>query len=105
MFPAPDGLLIDTVQLYGMEKYPLDKLTLLEGDISKLYEPGGNYIAAVYQQDDYGGIMEESQWAKLGDTITLRYVDEYEYYYTDNGEIIPELNDTVTNLSLIHICG
>lgn len=94
---TPDGLLIDTVQLYGMEKYPLDKLTLLEGDISKLYEPGGNYIAAVYQQDDYGGIMEESQWAKLGDTITLRYVDEYEYYYTDNGEIIPELNDTVTN--------
>ena len=31
------GLLADGVQLYGMERYALEKLTLLEGDISKLF--------------------------------------------------------------------
>ena len=39
----------------------------------------------------------DSHWARLGDTITLRYVDEFEYYYSDTGEIIPSLNEAVTN--------
>ena len=29
-------------------------------------------------------------WAKVGDKVHLRYVEEYEYYYTDTGEIIPQ---------------
>ena len=49
-----DGLLADTAQLYGMERFALDKLGVLEGDLSKLYEPGGRYVAAVYADDDYG---------------------------------------------------
>ena len=49
-----EGLLADRVQLYGMEQFPLDHLTVLEGDLSKLSEPGGRYVAAVYSDDDYG---------------------------------------------------
>ena len=41
-----DGLLADGVQLYGMEPFALDHLTVLEGDLSKLGDPDGNYIAA-----------------------------------------------------------
>lgn len=82
-----DGLLADRVQLYGMEPFALDQLTVLEGDLSKLNEPGGNYIAAVYSTDDYGNPMMDSHWARLGDTVTIRYVEEYEYYDPDTGEV------------------
>ncbi|WP_199558827.1 ABC transporter permease [Paenibacillus antibioticophila] len=88
----PDGRLADQVQLYGMERTPLDKLTLLDGDISKLYEAGSKYVAAVYSYDDYGNPVMSSHWAKLGDVITLRYVKEYEYYNRNTGEIYSEGN-------------
>ncbi|WP_449240601.1 ABC transporter permease [Desulfoscipio gibsoniae] len=82
-----EGLLANQVQLYGMERYALDKLTVLQGDLSKLDESDGRYIAAVYGEDDYGNPQMDSHWAKLGDTVTLRYVEEYEYYDPDTGEI------------------
>ena len=67
-----------------MESFALDQLKVLEGDLSKLYEPGGRYIAAVYSEDDYGDPIMDSHWAKLGDTVTLRYVEEFEYYNPSN---------------------
>ncbi len=82
-----EGLLADTAQLYGMSSFALDHLTVLEGDLSKLREDGGNYIAAVYAEDDYGNAEMDSHWARLGDTVTLRYVEEFEYYNPDTGEI------------------
>lgn len=83
----PDGRLGDQAQLYGMERSPLDKLTVVEGGISKLYEAGSRYIAAVYSVDDYGNAVMSSHWARLGDVITLRYVEELEYYNPDTGEV------------------
>ncbi len=84
------GLLADNAQLYGMEPFALGHLKVLEGDLSKLYEPGGRYVAAVYSDDDYGRPEMDSHWARLGDTVTLRYVEEYEYYDPDTGEVYPE---------------
>lgn len=86
-----DGLLQDEVMLYGMEQFCLDKLTVFEGDISKLNED--KYIAAVYHSDDYGNIEKNSNWAKIGDKVKLRYVDEFEYYNTETGEIYPSEDD------------
>ena len=85
-----EGLLADRAQLYGMEPFALDHLTVLEGDLSKLYEPGGRYVAAVYADDDYGSAEMDSHWARLGDTVTLRYVEAYEYYNPDTGEVYPD---------------
>ena len=82
-----DGLLADRVQLYGMEPFALDHLTVLEGDLAKLNDPDGNYIAAVYSDDDYGNPEMDSHWARLGDTVTIRYVEETEYYNPDTGEV------------------
>ena len=80
-----DGLLADTAQLYGMGDFALDHLTVLEGDLSKLYEDGGKYVAAVYADDDYGNPIMDSHWARLGDIITLRYVEEMAYVDPDTG--------------------
>lgn len=84
---TPEGLLADTAQLMGMEAFARSKLTVLEGDLSKLDEPGGRYVAAVYSTDDYGAAYMDSHWARLGDVITLRYVEKYEYYNPDTGEV------------------
>ena len=82
-----EGLLSDGVQLYGMESFALDHLTVLEGDLSKLEDPNGNYIAAVYSEDDYGKPEMGSHWARLGDTVTIRYVEEFEYYNPTTGDV------------------
>ena len=89
---AEDGKIVDRVSLLGMEAYALDRLHVLEGDLSKLYEPGGNYIAAVYAVDDYGTAEMGSHWAKVGDKVRLRYVEEFEYYNPDTGEIYEDLD-------------
>lgn len=88
-----DGLLIDNAQLYGMESFALDKLEVLEGNLSEVYKPGSHSIAAVYSEDDYGNPEMNSHWAKVGDTVTLRYVEEFEYYNPRTGEIYGEWKD------------
>ena len=91
------GLLEDTAQLYGMESFALDHLEVLEGDITKLYAPGSRYIAAVYSDDDYGNAVPDSHWAQVGDTVTLRYVEKFEYYNPDTGEVY-EAGTDLSNL-------
>ena len=81
------GLLADSVQLSGMSAFALDHLTVLEGDLSALYEPGSRAIAAVYAEDDYGNADMNSHWARLGDIVTVRYVEESEFYDPDTGEV------------------
>ena len=82
-----NGLLADRVQLYGMEPFALDHLTVLEGDLSRLNDPDKNCIAAVYSEDDYGNPEMDSHWARLGDTVTIRYVEAFEYYDPATGEV------------------
>ena len=88
---APDGRVMEGVQTYGMEPFALDALTVVEGDLSKLYEPGSRAVAAVLSASDYGDVYPDSHWAKLGDTVTLRYPIEWEYYDPETGEIYESL--------------
>jgi putative ABC transport system permease protein len=88
-----DGLLADRIQLSGMSNFALDHLTVLEGDLSALYEPGSRAIAAVYAEDDYGNANLDSHWARLGDTVTVRYVEETEYVDPDTGIAYASVED------------
>ena len=82
-----DGRVMNSTQLYGMEPFVLDSLTVLEGDLSKLYNSGSHAVAAVYRADDYGEPHPNSHWAKIGDTITLRVPEKWEYYSPKTGEV------------------
>ncbi len=84
---TPDGRVRFGVDTYGMEPFILDKLTVLEGDLSKLYEPDSRAIAAVYLADEYGKAKANSHWAKVGDTVTLRVPEKWEYYDPQTGEV------------------
>ena len=107
------GNLAANVRLSGMSPFALNHLTVLEGDLSKLYEDGGKYVAAVYAEDDYGRADIDSHWARLGDTVTIRYVEEWEYVDPDTGIAYSDVEDVpagsnwvaqpVKYLSLIHI--
>ena len=94
-----EGALIHHVQLYGMESFALNQLFVAEGDLSKLYEEGSHAMAAVYHANDYGELRESTNWAKIGDRVTLRYIDGFEYYYTDNGEVIENIEKVSKNES------
>lgn len=82
-----DGKLVEEVQLYGMDSTALSKMTVLEGDLSEVGKPGSRKIAAVYATDDYGNAETGSNWAKIGDTVTVRHIRELEYYDPETGEV------------------
>lgn len=83
-----NGLICDRTQLYGMDPFILDQLTLFEGDLSTLNKADAHNIAAVYWTDDYNQIEPETNWAKLGDTVSIRYVDEYDCINPYTGELV-----------------
>ncbi|MDO4174935.1 MAG: ABC transporter permease [Eubacteriales bacterium] len=81
------GNLAEEVQLYGMDAVALSKMTVLKGDLSEVSKPGSRKIAAVYATDDYGNAIMDSNWADIGDTVTVRHIQEYEYYNPETGEV------------------
>ena len=91
----PSGLLETGVQMYGMEDFPLSLLNVLEGDLAPLSDPSQKAIAAVYLSDDYNSTQWGSNWAKLGDTVTIRHITEMEYFYRDTGEIIEDVDAAI----------
>lgn len=91
----PNGLLETGLQLYGMEDFPLSLLDVLEGDLAPLSDPTQNAIAAVYRPDDYNSTQWDSNWAKLGDTVTVRYITEMEFFYRDTGEIFTDVDTAI----------
>ena len=69
-----------------MEDFILGEITVLEGDITPLSDPSQNAIAAVYSTDEYGVIDENDNCFKVGDTVTLRYVEKWVNVDIDTGE-------------------
>ena len=88
-----EGLLADRIQLSGMSDFALDHLTVLDGDLDKLREDGGRYVAAVYSADETGNADLDSNWARLGDIVTVRYVEESEFVDPDTGIAYPSVED------------
>lgn len=80
------GNVTEGAHLYGMEDYPLSQLNVIEGDLADLYHKDKRMIAAVYDADDYGQPMDKSNFAKVGDTVTLHYVYEMEFVDMETGE-------------------
>lgn len=91
--PVGEGMRAINAMIYGVEPFLLDRMTVLEGDQGPLLEPGGHYIAAACAVDDYGNIVDGSVWAHAGDTLTLRYVEESEFYDPETGHVYGENED------------
>ncbi len=85
-----DGNYAMDLNLYGLEDYALRQLKVFDGDLADVFDPNQRAIAAVYLTDDYDEPMNHTQWAKVGDTVTIHYVYEYEYIDNETGEVIPK---------------
>lgn len=86
------GEAADEVSIYGMENQALDYLNVLEGDLKDVYDADKKVIAAVYKTDDYGKPEWDSNWAKVGDQVKVRYIDEIQYINVDTGELIEDID-------------
>ena len=82
-------MIADVVGIYGMDEYPLSKLKVIDGDISKLKDKEQKYILAVYMGDDYGNAMENTNFAKTGDKVELIY-QTWEIFNTKTNKTISE---------------
>ena len=91
----PSGLMEADAMMYGMEDFPLSLLDVLDGDLAPLSDPSQKAIAAVYLSDDYNATQWGSNWAKLGDTVTIRHISEMEYFYQDTGEILTDVDAAI----------
>ncbi|MCI2057725.1 MAG: FtsX-like permease family protein [Oscillibacter sp.] len=89
-----NGCYSQSLQLYGMENAPLDRLRVVEGSLADLKDSGKNAIAAVYWTDDYDKPKTHTNWVKVGDQITVRYVDEVEYRSRETGKRIADPDQT-----------
>ena len=76
---------VGNAQLYGLEDFILGEIDVLEGDITPLSDPSQDAIAAVYSANEYGVIYENVNCFKVGDTVTLRYVEEWAHVDADTG--------------------
>lgn len=88
--PEEDGMVIDMIELYGMEEMPLSLLTVLEGDLEKLSDPSGNYIAAVVMADDYGNALDGTNHCKVGDELKVSFIEEFKTVDSRTGEDVSE---------------
>ena len=80
------GQIAHEINLYGMDSFPLSLLNVLEGDLAPLSDPDANAIAAVYYDDDYGNLQMDSNWTEVGDEVTVRYIDDYDFIDMRTGE-------------------
>ncbi|MDO5400336.1 MAG: ABC transporter permease [Eubacteriales bacterium] len=84
---AKRGDLTSTQMLIeGMDEGLFSKLTVYEGSLEPLTDPSQNAIALVASLDDYGEIYNYPL-QKVGDTLTVTYVDEGRYYDSRTGEL------------------
>ena len=81
-----DGSYLLGAMLYGAEPFLLDRVKVLEGDIAKLREPGGRYVAAVCLTDDYGEPVTDSVWTHAGDTVRFRFGEDFALFDPATGQ-------------------
>jgi len=49
----------------------------------------------VFVSNDYNETQWGSNWARLGDTVTIRHVTEMEYFYRDTGEVFTDVDAAI----------
>lgn len=82
-----EGLVATDAKVYGMEDFVLDQLNVVDGDLSALSDPTQHAIAAAYSVDDYNNPELDTHWAKVGDIVSLVFVDEWEYVDRTTGAV------------------
>ena len=74
---------LENACLYGMDPFALDHLEVVEGDLAPLSDPARRAIAVIYPDGD---LKDPDRPYNLGDSVTVRYVDEWRFISPATGE-------------------
>ncbi|MBQ6696539.1 MAG: FtsX-like permease family protein [Lachnospiraceae bacterium] len=71
----------ENCMMEGFDDAIFEKLTVIKGELSPLFQEGSNAIAVAVHADDFGNINNLDYYPPIGSTQTITYIDEA--YYTD----------------------
>ena len=77
LFDSSDNEMFWNINIYGLDDYPLEKMTLVEGDLSRIEDPDVKGIIQIVDEDDYGNPETGSMIKNVGEKLTINYVDEF----------------------------
>lgn len=83
-------LVEQSAMMEGLDYSLFDKLTVVEGDISPLFQDDTNAIAVVVPTDDYGNVSNLDFYPPVGSTQTITYIDEGHYIDSRTGNLCDE---------------
>lgn len=74
----------------GLDDSLFDKLTVVEGNISPLFQDDTNALAVVVSTDDYGNVSNLDFYPPVGSVQTITYIDEGYYIDSRTGNLSDE---------------
>ena len=79
-----------SAMMEGLDDSLFDKLTVVEGDISPMFQKDTNAIAVVVNTDDYGNVGNLDFYPPVGSTQTITYIDDGDYIDSRTGNLCDE---------------
>ena len=83
-------LVSQSAMIEGLDESLFEKLTVVEGDISPMFQKDTNAIAVVVDTDDYGNVGNLDFYPPVGSTQTITYIDEGYYIDSRTGNFCDE---------------
>ena len=74
-----DELVSQNASIEGLDEALFEKLTVIAGDISPMFQEDSKAIAVVVRTDDYGNVSNLDFYPPVGSIQTITYVDEGHY--------------------------
>ena len=83
-------LVAQSALMEGLDDSLFDKLTVVEGDISPMFQKDTNAIAVVVDTDDYGNVGNLDFYPPVGSVQTISYIDEGYHIDSRTGNLSDE---------------
>ena len=85
-----DKLVSQDASIEGLDEALFEKLTVIAGDISPMFQEDSNAIAVVVLTDDYGNVSNLDFYPPVGSIQTITYIDEGHYTEIRTGNLRDE---------------
>ncbi len=85
-----DDLVSQNSLIEGLDESLFEKLTVVEGDISPMFQEDTNSIAVIIRTDDYGNVSNLDFYPPVGSVQTITYINEGNYIDSRTGNLCDE---------------
>lgn len=81
-----NGMRLHNITIEGLDKSLFEKLTIVDGDISPMFDSESKAIAISVEVDDYGNVMNIEDYPKIGEKLTITYAEDSYFIDSRTGE-------------------